>query len=837
MRPRRVRMAWSESDLETVPRVRARRAEAARRRSPLRQAVTAVVLAVTGLLALAVTNLYMTLDSDEVRAWIAPRASAALNRPVTLGAAGISLWPRPSVRMTDVGIGNLPGFEGPMLARIDAARLEVAWLPLIVGRVHVRRLVLEGPHVHMAVDEHGSSNFGDLVPTSVEPTDPLPASVRLGIGVVSLSDGSLSYFDAHAARSMVVSGVDAEAALFPQEEGGWRTTLAARSDSLLVRFGGATAMDEEILRGAGPAAVLQAHGGSEPGTIEIDEGHIAFAEDTLAVYGAVSLGSPRPSFDLLFTDERVSAGFLTSLIPRGSRATLLPLVEGTLDVMLQLTGGDAHPPTIRGSVRLEDVGVRIRGEPLVENLSGLVGLTRDTIAFDSLAGRFAGGPFELSGTLARDAGLAAFVARAEPDLDSFERMGLLPEGTALSGDARVYVSLAGPPSALDSLELIGVAELTGLQLQHGRLAAPLYVPSGEVSLVGREARWSDLAVMVGHDRVVTSGRIVDLLDLWPGEERTPRVDLSLEATRFDVTAALPARDKTSTATYAQLALAHLGGRSLDEETASAVASARGLARPRRLPIHGSLGLAVDTLVLRGQTLDAVRARFELGDSVLSVPEASFQAWDGRLEGALQLGIGSELDEPFALVLSVEGADAASFFTGQSPVGDALTGTLDLRLDVRGSTDANLLPVGQDLRGEMDVALTNGSLRGTGVNHALADFLGDEAWVDVAFQEWTLDIGVQDRTLDIRTSSLTGDSGDVVLSGPLRLDGSADLAIGLSIPPEHLADVSLRRTGVAQSVLDRLRAAGGSLELGLRLSGWLQAPTLEPDASNAAALAR
>jgi hypothetical protein len=39
------------------------------------------------------------------------------------------------------------------------------------------------------------------------------------------------------------------------------------------------------------------------------------------------------------------------------------------------------------------------------------------------------------------------------------------------------------------------------------------------------------------------------------------------------------------------------------------------------------------------------------------------------------------------------------------------------------------------------------------------------------------------------------------------------------------------------VLDRLRAAGGSLDLGLRLTGWLQAPTLEPDASNAVAMRR
>jgi hypothetical protein len=62
-------------------------------------------------------------------------------------------------------------------------------------------------------------------------------------------------------------------------------------------------------------------------------------------------------------------------------------------------------------------------------------------------------------------------------------------------------------------------------------------------------------------------------------------------------------------------------------------------------------------------------------------------------------------------------------------------------------------------------------------------------------------------------------------------------MALSIPAERLGDISLRRTGIGQGVLDQLRTAGATLDLGLRLSGWLQAPTLEPDASNALALVR
>ena len=241
-------------------------------------------------------------------------------------------------------------------------------------------------------------------------------------------------------------------------------------------------------------------------------------------------------------------------------------------------------------------------------------------------------------------------------------------------------------------------------------------------------------------------------------------------------------------------------------------------------------------MLRRHTLRRVEARLELLDTALSAPELTFEAWEGRATASLHLGLGAERAEPFELTLAVEDARAEQFFAAMSPLGDAVSGGLDLSLDVRGSTDTALLPYAEGLHGSVDIAIEDGAFGGTGVNLALADFLGDEAWTDVAFSDWGFDIRIEDGVLDIREARLEAEAGDVLVRGPLQLDGSADLAVGLSIPPEHLEDVSLRRTGVGQSVLERLRAAGSPLELGLRLSGRVQAPTLEPDASPSVAQA-
>ena len=91
-----------------------------------------------------------------------------------------------------------------------------------------------------------------------------------------------------------------------------------------------------------------------------------------------------------------------------------------------------------------------------------------------------------------------------------------------------------------------------------------------------------------------------------------------------------------------------------------------------------------------------------------------------MSGSLRLGVGPSRGEPFALSVSLEGVDAAPFFDSMSPLGEAVSGRLDLDLDVGGSTDATLLPLAEGLAGRMALVLSDGAVEGTGVNMALAD---------------------------------------------------------------------------------------------------------------------
>jgi hypothetical protein len=202
-----------------------------------------------------------------------------------------------------------------------------------------------------------------------------------------------------------------------------------------------------------------------------------------------------------------------------------------------------------------------------------------------------------------------------------------------------------------------------------------------------------------------------------------------------------------------------------------------------------------------------------------------------------LGVGLDRDEPFTFAVRAEGIDAEDFLAATTPTGQTISGTLTVDFDLAGLMDTALLPVGHDLAGTISASITDGRLSRSGPNLVVADFLGSEDWTEIPFETWTTEIEWVDRRFEIRESDLEGEEGRVAVAGLLHLDGSHDLSIGLSIPADRLSAVSLRRTGIGQSVLEQLANAGRSLDLGLRMSGVLWTPVLEPDASNAVASAR
>lgn len=801
----------------------------------LKGGLLAAFLLVLALPVLATVAIELFVDGDEVSAWLEPKLSAALNRSVAVGDASVVLLPRPGLRLTDVRVGGGSDSELPSVITADDIHLQAALLPLFTGRVQTRHVRLDGLDVHLAITESGVSNFGDLVPESSVVEVRRDGPVGFAIDEVEIEAASLTWYDGPRNRSLAISGAAGRIELGARSDGRWVARLQGDADSLLLRLPSVT---EEIVRTDAPGLELTASGDGSFDWVEFEDGTLSHWGETLAVRGRIeSISEVDPRLDLRFENRSLALAPFVRAMPQDVRARHVPALEGDIDLRLSLRGSlrEEGSPTLAGSIGFSGAGLRLGGDPVVTDVSGRVGVRPTVFALDSLVGTFADGPFLVDGSVHRISRRVAVDVVASPEMEAFERLGLAPYGSSLAGGADMVVAVEGPLSSPDSLSVDGTVRATGVQMEHPEIGVPLYAPSVTLDIDDSVVRWSELEVLVGSEPATTSGRLSGWVPAVFLDEGTPDVEASFQGDALDLGAVTLPPTLPSGVTYARVALAHLGGREIEGRRPEELVEMGEYRRPRTLPVQGSIDVVIGRLLYGPHDLTDLSLRLALSDSAVHVTDAEFAAWDGTFTADVVVGVGERLDEPFALRITATDAQALGMLLQTTPVGEAIAGRLDVDLSVDGSLDRTLMPVSASLRGGGTLVVREGAVTGTGVNLALADFLGEERWRSVPFVEWTTEVVLDDGMVQIARSELNGERASATLSGAVGLGGAVDLAMALSIPAHQLEAVSLRRTGVAQTVLDQLRASASALDLGIRISGTLQGPTLEPDALAAAEL--
>ena len=154
----------------------------------------------------------------------------ATGRPFSLGGdLELSLFPWVGVSLSDLQLGNPPGYEEPSFISVRSFNVKVKLLPLLSRDIQVREFVLDGPRVVLIKGADGTGNWenmgtgttvkgrGDeeMVPsptgeTATEgnfPSGALPVTA-LNVERFSITHGMVEWHDKAQKTSMVVSDVD-----------------------------------------------------------------------------------------------------------------------------------------------------------------------------------------------------------------------------------------------------------------------------------------------------------------------------------------------------------------------------------------------------------------------------------------------------------------------------------------------------------------------------------------------------------------------------------------------------------------------------------------------------
>ncbi|HVC48409.1 MAG TPA: AsmA family protein [Terracidiphilus sp.] len=131
------------------------------------------------------------VNADTFRPTIASRLSTALGRPVSLGHLTFSLL-RGSLVANDISIADDSAFSNTPFLQAKSFSIGVEVLPLLFHHsLHITRLAVDSPSIHLIHADNGRWNFSSLgVASSNTSTQKSSALPNLTVGKLEIKDGS-----------------------------------------------------------------------------------------------------------------------------------------------------------------------------------------------------------------------------------------------------------------------------------------------------------------------------------------------------------------------------------------------------------------------------------------------------------------------------------------------------------------------------------------------------------------------------------------------------------------------------------------------------------------------
>lgn len=338
--------------------------------------VLVVVLVAGGVLFIS------QMDPNEYRGLLSDAVERATGRRLHVGGdLRIKLLPLPSLEANEVSFANAPWASQPDMVRAQRLRAEVELMPLLSGRVIVRRFVAIEPRVFLETAADGRNNweFGDEATSRIEPDVDKPSGeLRIAVGEVRVEQAGLDYLDAKAGTRTVV---DVAALRLSSEKPGAPLSIDLRASyqNLPVTLKGNLGAPEAFVRNQPIDFSVEGSVGEAGLTVQ---GSVAEPLNGKGLKLKVSLESPSTK---TITD---AAGIeLEELGPVVAKLTL-DEADGRfhfdpLVLSARPRGTDAR---ISGSVRQvaphhlsRAAGAGARGEPMTVDLAGQFGDSRFSV--------------------------------------------------------------------------------------------------------------------------------------------------------------------------------------------------------------------------------------------------------------------------------------------------------------------------------------------------------------------------------------------------------------------------------------------------------------------------
>ncbi len=178
-----------------------------------------LLIAVGALFALFIVALFvipMLVDVQKYKPQIEKQVSEATGRPFAIGGdLNLSIFPWVGVSLSDLHLGNPPGFTEKDLLSVQSFEVRVKLIPLLSKNIQVKRFIVKGPRIVLEKNKNGRANWQGIGKPSTEKKETAPEKKREGLPIESLTvgefaitNGSLLWIDQTKKDRKEVSDLD-----------------------------------------------------------------------------------------------------------------------------------------------------------------------------------------------------------------------------------------------------------------------------------------------------------------------------------------------------------------------------------------------------------------------------------------------------------------------------------------------------------------------------------------------------------------------------------------------------------------------------------------------------
>lgn len=174
---------------------------------------------VTGVMCAAIVGgLHLWVDPNAFKAQIVRSVRETSGRELHIpGDLDLNFFPYLSLGLGTLELGNAPGFEGAFLS-LKSAHLKVRLLPLLLSRLEVVAVEVDGLVLRLTRDAHGLGNWQDLAAPAgsghsgaddvdLAKDERVPVLASLIVDGLRVSDAAVIWRDARDGRNLDVSGI------------------------------------------------------------------------------------------------------------------------------------------------------------------------------------------------------------------------------------------------------------------------------------------------------------------------------------------------------------------------------------------------------------------------------------------------------------------------------------------------------------------------------------------------------------------------------------------------------------------------------------------------------